>query len=425
MRTYSDALSRNVNFPSLLIKRFRRGNTSNFALSSFIATELGKDIFVATTALARLPGSLDGVDVVVVDKQAITPSDEGPGGVLLSVLERRAEVGGIFWLENGFESLTSVEGASRWVTEGEEDEEAHLLAGPSHRRSAMPRLASLTTTLPHVELPMRSPSTTPLASPQTPGGTPRLRPPKLRRLDTSETLLGGRGCLNPVNTTGCARASPRVKTGPISLQALCHSQSKTPLHSAKRFKEAELIPPPDTARPHSIIMSGTSPPTTPKGETDPFTISVIIPGFLFLGPDPVRAKDLDELEQLGVKEVLNMAVECEDHDSAIAKRFTYTKIPMRDFVEETDVDRSILEGCRIIATAQLHSKPVYVHCRAGKSRSATIVLAYLIHRYVSSRPCHTADVRSNHWSLKRAFAHVIERRSGISPSSSPSCSVRR
>lgn len=30
--------------------------------------------------------------------------------------------------------------------------------------------------------------------------------------------------------------------------------------------------------------------------------------------------------------------------------------------------------------AQLQSKPVYVHCRAGKSRSATIVLAYLVHR---------------------------------------------
>lgn len=32
------------------------------------------------------------------------------------------------------------------------------------------------------------------------------------------------------------------------------------------------------------------------------------------------------------------------------------------------------------ADAQLQSKPIYCHCRAGKSRSVTIVLAYLVHR---------------------------------------------
>jgi hypothetical protein len=42
-----------------------------------------------------------------------------------------------------------------------------------------------------------------------------------------------------------------------------------------------------------------------------------------------------------------------------------------------------------------------VHCRAGKSRSVTVVLAYLIH--------------ANRWSLKQAYAFVLERRRGISP----------
>ena len=42
-----------------------------------------------------------------------------------------------------------------------------------------------------------------------------------------------------------------------------------------------------------------------------------------------------------------------------------------------------------------------MHCKAGKSRSVTIVLAYLIH--------------PNAWTLKTAYSFVAERRPGISP----------
>jgi hypothetical protein len=51
--------------------------------------------------------------------------------------------------------------------------------------------------------------------------------------------------------------------------------------------------------------------------------------------------------------------------------------------------------------ARLHSAPTYVHCKAGKSRSVTAVMAYLIH--------------ANHWTLSRAYTYVLERRKGISP----------
>lgn len=42
-----------------------------------------------------------------------------------------------------------------------------------------------------------------------------------------------------------------------------------------------------------------------------------------------------------------------------------------------------------------------MHCKAGKSRSVTAVMAYLIH--------------ANHWTLSRAYTFVLERRKGISP----------
>jgi hypothetical protein len=51
--------------------------------------------------------------------------------------------------------------------------------------------------------------------------------------------------------------------------------------------------------------------------------------------------------------------------------------------------------------ARLHSAPTYVHCKAGKSRSVTVVLAYLIH--------------ANAWTFKTSYAYVAERRKGISP----------
>jgi len=54
-----------------------------------------------------------------------------------------------------------------------------------------------------------------------------------------------------------------------------------------------------------------------------------------------------------------------------------------------------------IDDARLHSAPTYVHCKAGKSRSVTAVMAYLIH--------------ANHWTLSKAYAFVLERRKGISP----------
>jgi hypothetical protein len=42
-----------------------------------------------------------------------------------------------------------------------------------------------------------------------------------------------------------------------------------------------------------------------------------------------------------------------------------------------------------------------VHCKAGKSRSVTAVMAYLIH--------------SNRWTLSHAYQFVLDRRKGISP----------
>lgn len=48
-----------------------------------------------------------------------------------------------------------------------------------------------------------------------------------------------------------------------------------------------------------------------------------------------------------------------------------------------------------------HHEPIYVHCKAGKSRSAAAILAYL--------------VLSEHWTLKKAYRHIVKARPNISP----------
>ncbi|KIY65736.1 hypothetical protein CYLTODRAFT_445177 [Cylindrobasidium torrendii FP15055 ss-10] len=150
--------------------------------------------------------------------------------------------------------------------------------------------------------------------------------------------------------------------------------------------------PPRTARPDD-------PPTTEGQFT--FTVSTILPGFLYLGPEPSSPDNLGELKTLGVRRILNIAAECDDELGLNEMFERYVKIPMRDTVEEDNIARGMRQVCDILDDARLHSAPTYVHCKAGKSRSVTAVIAYLIH--------------ANHWTLSRAYQFVLDRRKGISP----------
>jgi len=125
---------------------------------------------------------------------------------------------------------------------------------------------------------------------------------------------------------------------------------------------------------------------------------------LFLGPEITAPEHVDQLRAVGVKRILNVAIECDPDDSGLGLRDRfdrYLKIPMRDIVEEENVARGVKEVCDFLDDARLHSSPTYVHCKAGKSRSVTAVIAYLIH--------------ANHWPLSRAYAFVLDRRRGICP----------
>jgi hypothetical protein len=93
------------------------------------------------------------------------------------------------------------------------------------------------------------------------------------------------------------------------------------------------------------------PPTTeePMGDSE-FAISTILPHFLFLGPELTNSEHVTELQALGVKRILNIAIECDadDHGLRLRDEFErYNKIPMRDTVEE-NIARGVREVCEIL-----------------------------------------------------------------------------
>ncbi|KAI0277882.1 hypothetical protein BGY98DRAFT_977166 [Russula aff. rugulosa BPL654] len=234
----------------------------------------------------------------------------------------------------------------------------------------------------------------------------RLGPPKLHvRTMRSATLAAPPASLWP---NGNGSSSPRAHS-PSHL-TLTHSNHTSP--ASARHGEF-LIPPPSPNMPSSPRTPLPPSPCTarPDFSASPstedarptFTVSTILPNFLFLGPEITAEEHVRELQSLGVRRILNLAVECDDDNGlGLRQRFErYVKIPMRDTVEEENVLLGVREACSVLDDASLHSAPTYVHCKAGKSRSVTAVMAYLIH--------------ANHWTLSRAYTFVLERRKGISP----------
>ncbi|TBU44608.1 hypothetical protein BD309DRAFT_919543 [Dichomitus squalens] len=264
---------------------------------------------------------------------------------------------------------------------------------PPPRRPSVPTLRKLDTksaerlnaNLPKLQMPHKSAT---LAAPPTGNGLrSRSRSPSHLRLD-----------LPPLSPPGSARllsVSPNHSSEFLPPPSPSWGQPSTPrmLHSPS----TPISRSPSTARPES-----SQPPTTEE-PFPVFSVSTILPNFLFLGPEVTTEEHVEELLSLGVKRILNIAAECDDdHGLRLRERFErYIRIPMRDTVEEDNITRGVRDVCEHLDDARLHSSPTYVHCKAGKSRSVTAVMAYLIH--------------ANHWTLGRAYSFVLERRKGISP----------
>jgi protein phosphatase slingshot len=92
-----------------------------------------------------------------------------------------------------------------------------------------------------------------------------------------------------------------------------------------------------------------------------------------------NATNKKELEYVDIKYILNCATECKN---LFSEDFVYKKLNLSDLCE-TKIDAHFEEAFEFINKAKEENSSIFIHCQVGKSRSATIVIAYLMkhHNY--------------------------------------------
>lgn len=127
-----------------------------------------------------------------------------------------------------------------------------------------------------------------------------------------------------------------------------------------------------------------------------FDTSTILEGFLYLGAKGVTA-DRQRLAEMKIGYILGVS---EDPPPEYSEDIEYLHVSVGDTVTE-DMSPYFDPACEFIERARCDHKGVLVHCTMGMSRSATLVLAYL--------------VRHSSMSLAEALVWLKQRRPVASP----------
>ena len=331
---------------------------------------------------------LKDIDVYIVDSQLSGTEGASAGSILLSVLEQlmadSTGRGSVCYLCGSYTDLLNQPLAGDWIqyeeTVSTPPQRRERSSSRSQGEEARPPLTVNATrrpaNLPDIAIDRQaSDSSEDLnATPVAENG--KLKRSRLKRLDTSERLAemldGSSSAVQsrspmPLNLNlakSSMRSAPALHADSshrangngsgagMSLQELCRIQAKSPstgtfdrtsssLRSGRFADSQQSMQPPGTAR--------------AADEPEDFIVSCIIPNVLYLGPEPITTSDVDELQNLGVKQILNMALEIDDKpELGLARRFEkYVRLPMRDFVEETGVQKRIDEACSMLGVCLL------------------------------------------------------------------------
>jgi len=233
------------------------------------------------------------------------------------------------------------------------------------------------------------------------------------------------GAPQPGNVAEGAVAWPGLKQGALTVKASVVSvggraQSKTKGPSSVEKEETGLQPIPEATVPESSPVKEMAEADNNMGESvgpsksimpapapaaDPVNIQVflnncdqIIPN-LYLGGVAAVA-DPKLLEKQGISAVCCCLREVEFSEKEFSKAVDYYRVDVEDMSREP-IELFLPEATEFIHSWISREQPVLVHCRAGVSRSASVVIAYLMtyHKF----------------SLHDAFFLVRSRRNIVTP----------
>lgn len=393
--------SANMSIPSLIFKRFRKASgahaTSWNSLGSFVSTPAGKEVWANADPKQRMK-------VVVLGFTAMDETARILRNILAGMLEGNVQV-----VRGGWAAVLGCPAAVDMLVSGEESVKPIQSQDPSSSSVSLPpprTTPAFTFEPPPMSDNTKSPprvahhpsmpslrSSGPNAKRNVPSlavqtGSSSRRPPKLslnldkplrsatfgsfQRHQHSDTLYV------PSQQDHSTLSLPKSPVTAISFQAMCHEQSKLP-PSPSSFagvnrsmgEQEDLISPvagsgsdtswssqsigrpdasslhPSPATPFDAISGST---TARTNSVAPFIVSTILPQFLYLGPEISSTEEVDMLCKLGIKRILNVAIECEDdEDLKLRDKFErYMKVPMRDIVEESGMGKGIRDACQFL-----------------------------------------------------------------------------
>lgn len=233
---------------------------------------------------------------------------------------------------------------------------------PTHKQS----MPSLRTGIKRTNVPSLSIKTgTPALSTAAPGPS-RAPPPRLAlNLDTGDATddVGGlqqrHRRPSRSNTTG-QYPDLHLNIPPAAVPSGSGSGSASPALKSPTSRIGSLRSPimsgsPTALAPQTAGHLATASTSSRGVASAPFIVSTIIPSFLYLGPEITSQAEIRALRSMGIKRILNVAIECEDDQAlGLSKAFErYTKIPMRDIVEETGVGRHMREACDLLGESSI------------------------------------------------------------------------
>lgn len=332
--------------------------------------------------------ALADLDLFIVDESIDQLDGTSTGSILVSVLEQVTEGqvgrGSLCYLHGRVASLASLPAAVEVIVHGEGDELSDLQSQRTPDLEASPDIVQKPHNAKH--LLIQSPPRVSAASVLQPvakaaldsSPRPSRRPSRaqLKKLDTSESLQayrssGSSALSHRSESLEAGTSRPNSRTSNISLQELCRIQSSSPRNTPLNSTLSSQVSSPVQAA-HSNLQStevfktrAPSPisPGTAQQEEEEFLISTVIPNFIYLGPEPQTKEDMAQLKDLGIHQILNMALEIDEGD--MGRQFEkYVKIPMRDFVDETGVQGRIDEACALLGQSNPYAATLRpaAHC---------------------------------------------------------------